>query len=199
MGLFDWFRRDPLPAVPEQKNETLNRLLDYVAGSATSEAGVVVNENTALRVSAALACVSLIANDVATLPVLIKRDRGDGRVDVERVPAIARLLRQPNDLHSGFEFRQMMTAQAVLRGNAYAFKARNAAGRIVQLWPLMASEVQPRREGFKLIYEVSAYEGRLTGQYDQQSIFHLRGLMWDGIAGLNRLTTGVNALGLLTG
>ena len=194
MGLLDIFRRTPPPQ--EAKGTSLNQIITNLSSQYNSDAGVIVNEHTALRVAAAQACLALIANDVAALPLKVKRQSGDRLEDATDRPEYSLLLRKPNDLHTGFEFRQMMTAQAVLRGNAYAYISRAANNRITELWPLMASEVSVTRRGYDLEYTVAAYDGQLSGTFTKRNILHLRGLMWDGKGGLDRILTARDSIGL---
>ncbi len=172
----------------------LARLLER--GSAT-EAGYDVNETTAMAVPTVMACVQLIANDVATLPLKVRRAAGGRMQDASDVPEMSLLFRKPNAWQTSFEFRQMMTLQAILRGNAYAYKVRSSGrARVGELWPLMASEVQVRREGARIIYGVSAYDGAISGDYGRDRIMHLRNMTWDGMTGLDRMKTARDGIGL---
>lgn len=193
MGFFDIFRRD----APEQKgaNDSLARLIAAVGGGGVS-AGVVVNEDTALKVATVSACVNLIASDVATLPLKVKQMNGENMADAVKSPSYNLLMRRPNPVHTAFEFRQMVTAQAVLRGNGYAFKIRNGRGETRELWPLMNREVGVRREGMRLIYDVTAYDGQIIGEFTSDRILHIRNMSWDGMTGLDRLSTARDNIGL---
>lgn len=190
MGVYDWFIR-----ALSRKSASLQRLVIARGGWNDSSSGAIVSESSALRVAAAQACIALIANDVATLPLKVKRKTGAKTDDATDAPEFDLLFRKPNPLHTAFEFRQMMTAQAVMRGNGYAFKVRGG-GRVRELWPLMASEVTVTRVGYDLQYTVAAYEGQIAGTFSSRDILHLRGMMWDGIAGLDRLMSARDAIGL---
>lgn len=176
-------------------NESLARLVAGING-AREVAGVVVTEDTALTVSTVAACVTLIASDVATLPLKVRKMGETGMQDAGASPEYNMLLRKPNPQHTAFEFRQMLTAQAVLRNDAYAFKMRDGRGRVRELWPLRTRDVQVRREGMQLRYTVHGYEGAISGEFGPDRIMHLRNMMWDGMNGLDRLAVSRDNIGL---
>lgn len=195
MWLPSWLR--PAPAIPPARKSSSLTLDQVVARYEDAQASSgVVTELSALRVSAAQACLALIANDVATMPLRVRRRIGDEIVDAPDARAFDLLLRRPNPLHSAFEFMQMMTAAAVLRGNAYAYIARDRGGRVARLWPLPSGSCHPQREGLSVFYDVNAYEGAIAGRFERRNILHLRNMMWDGVAGLDRLSLARGALGL---
>jgi HK97 family phage portal protein len=177
-----------------RKGRRLDEILDDMEDR-QGWSGVPVGELTALKVGAAQACVSLIANDVACLPVTVRR-RGAFEADAPGMEAARVLWRSPNPWQTQFEFRQMMTAQALLRGDAFAYKVFAGDGSVAELWPLMKSEVTVNRIRGEIEYVVHAYDGRIAGSYGRQRIMHLRGLTMDGRAGLDRVFLARDALGL---
>ncbi len=193
MGLLRWMRRRLQP--PGRKAD-INEILSRLGGGGATVAGVVVNETTALQVNTVFACVSLIANDVAAMPLHVKRRRGDEEAPAVEAPEYELLFRRPNEWQTAFEFRQMMTAQAVLRGDAYAYKVFDGEGRVREIWPLMASECTPRRADGAIVYDVNAYDGRWTGIFPRERIFHLRGFTWNGVRGLDRVSNARDSIAL---
>lgn len=182
---------------PEQKaanfNDVIARLMHE--GGGESDSGVAVTEDVALKVSTVLACVTLIANDVASMPLRVRRATGTGTAVATDAPEYALLFKRPNEWQSAFEFRQMMTAQAVLRGEAFALKVMSG-GRVRELWPLQKSEVEVRREDGEIRYSVNAYEGDVSGDFGRDKVMHLRGFTWDGWRGRDRMALTRNAVGL---
>ena len=109
--------------------------------STPSATGVNVNQGTALKATAVLACVTMLCEDFAKLtPNVWKRGK-----DGERTPAVEHplyeLLYQPNDWQDYFQFAEMMQFSLVMRGNAYAVKVRDGRGKIVKLVPVNADWV----------------------------------------------------------
>lgn len=181
----------------EAKARTFDQIIAALDGnSAVSSAGVSVTEDTALQVATAMACVELVARDVAALPLHIKRQEGDRSVILNDTPAARILGRAPNPWQTAYEFKEQMTAHAVLRGNAYAMKVKTARGETRELWPLRPNECKPEWVKGEITYTVSAYEGQFSGVFTPEDVFHLRGLSWDGLKGLDRILTARGPLGL---
>jgi HK97 family phage portal protein len=92
--------------------------------------GVQVNAITALQHTAVMACVSILVEDVAKLPInLMQRLANGGKRRVgPRQHYRARLLRKPNPWQTRFEFIEMLMASLVLRSNAYAVILRDGDG-----------------------------------------------------------------------
>ena len=173
---------------PGQKSKTLDEYTAERVALLQAARGVYVGELAALRTAVAAACIWRIANDVAALPLLtMKRQPGGKAVEAAETREYDLLFRRPNPRHTAFEFRQMMTAQAVLRGNAFAVKQRDRTGRVVRLWPLAKSEVSVVQDGVDLLYHVSAYQGALSGIYTSADMLHLRGQSFAGLEALDRL------------
>ena len=155
MGLLSFLTRRPAPP-PEAKATPLNQL-NRLAGAIGFEsvAGIAVSELLALQVGTVLACVNRIAQDVATTPLTVHRELRDGSNEPARAERAWRLLhRRPNPVHTAREFRQMLTAQAALTGDGYAFLVRNAAGQVIEMWPLQRREVAVNRLGYEPEYAI---------------------------------------------
>ena len=195
MGLLDYFRREP---EAETKSRTLDQIIrDYHAMNPAS-GGVIVNETTALKVSTVMACVQLVANDVAKLPMALKLRQADGSLvqPPNRRNKLPLVERAPNEWQTCFDMVQMMTAQAMLRGEAFAYKGIDRAGNLRALYPLTRSEVSVEWEQMTPLYHVSAYDGGISGVFERSRIVHLRGFSWDGKGGLDRVFTARDSIGL---
>ena len=75
-----------------------------------------------------MACVSILASDVAKIPLDVYRRLPNGGKEVFADHYLHRLLREPNNWQDGFEFKEMLQASLVLRGNGYAVAVRNGRG-----------------------------------------------------------------------
>jgi HK97 family phage portal protein len=102
------------------------------------------NPTTGEELAAVYACQALIANSVA--PVRIRHVRYEDGVPVE-IPASrkAAVLARPNHYQTGLEFRSYAIHCALSNGNAYAWKERDAVGRVVALHPIAPDAVAPER------------------------------------------------------
>lgn len=176
---------------PEQVREFLR-----VGGSMETASGAVVNETSAMRVAAAWRCMNIISGVMGSLPLdLIRR-----KSETERQPAVGHPLRRvltvkPNQWQTPNEFRRMMQAHLLLRGNAYALKVM-AGDRVLALIPLHPDRVQVEQmDDYSIEYQVTVKDGRLR-RFKQAEIFHLRGMSLDGIKGLSVLSHMRESLGL---
>jgi phage portal protein BeeE len=92
----------------------LDRDASRPRGSQTSS-GVWVNPDTALRYTAVLAAVHIIAESVAMLPLNVYRRMATGGKELAVNHSLFSILSsQPNDWQTSFEWREMMTAHVLL-------------------------------------------------------------------------------------
>lgn len=157
-------------------------------------ANVVVNEDTALKLSAVWACVRLIAETIGGLPInCYKKDENGIRIlDNEQSLAIL-FNNKPNRYQNRVEFFETMAMQLCLHGNAYALKSKSGT-RIVSLMPLMASQMEVSLDTTgAIIYKYN--DGVNLSVYAEESIWHIK-LMSNGIVGLSPLAYARNAIGV---
>lgn len=175
-----------------------DQLRDFlrVGGSLETASGATVNESSAMRVAAAWRCVNIISGTVGTLPLdLIHRISEEERQPARGHPLRKVLTVKPNQWQTPSEFRRMMQAHLMLRGNAYALKVE-VGGNVVALVPL-----HPDRVGVEQLDDMTIrYRVMLkNGQYRELSgreVFHLRGMSLDGVTGLSVLSHMRESLGL---
>lgn len=164
-------------------------------GSLTAS-GTRVTPDTAMRVAAVYASIRIIAGAVATLPLHIKR-RVDARTreDASDTPIWTVLRRKPNRWQTPSQFRRMLQAHLLLRGNAYAMIVRSR-GDVQELIPLHPDRVEVKqRDDLALEYLYTRQDGqRITLRQDE--IFHLVGLTLDGIRGVSPITYARETIGL---
>lgn len=147
----------------------------------------------ALQLSTIWACVRLISNAVATLPLfLYERTETNGR-ETRRVarehPLYNLLHDSPNAEMTAFEFWRAVSINLLTWGNAYVLKTRGPAGRLVALDPLNPALVTVYRtyDG-DLRYLYADQRGQV--EYTDKEIWHLRGFSEDGLIGLSPLAVG---------
>jgi HK97 family phage portal protein len=146
----------------------------------------VADVDAAMQISAVWACVELITETIASLPVFVYRDLGEGRRELARDEPIFTLLHKtPNPRHTAMEFWQFLAFNFILRGNAYARIGRGVNGDVVALWPLSSDQVRVEllTDG-SVIYHYT-YDGKAV-VYSSDSILHWRD-KGNGIVGLSRL------------
>lgn len=163
---------------------TSRQLADLLYGSAIeTEVGLDVTPDVAMRLSAVYACVRVLAEDMAKLPLVLyqKIDGGTTRADDHW---LATLLARPNPFQTGFEFREMQQAHLELCGNFYGIKT--VVGREVrEVLPVspdrMCVELTPQ---WVPKYTVTLADGtQMVVPNDR--IYHMRGLSLNGYTGLS--------------
>src|ERR1700678_3035438 len=78
-----------------------------------SASGMPVSTTTAMRHVAVMACVSILAGDVAKIPLGVFRRLPNGGKEVRSDHYLNRLLRDPNNWQDGFEFKEMLQPSLV--------------------------------------------------------------------------------------
>ncbi len=157
----------------------------------SSAAGVPVTAETAMRVPAVNAAVSLIAGAAGTLPVQLYREGTDGREAVTDHAAVDLVDGFANAWHSAGKVRELVTTDAILHGDGFAFV--NKVGRKpVEL-------IYLRRDKVIVEYDPDTSEPsyRLGQQvYGPDRVLHIQNLSLDGERGLGLLRAGRDAIGL---
>jgi HK97 family phage portal protein len=176
-------------------------LTGYTWLSSRVHSGMNVNAETAMRVTAVYACVKIISEDIAKLPLKLYKwmDDGKSKTPDPTHPLYSLLYHLPNRWQTAFEFRSMMQGHLLLRGNAYARIMRDASGTVRELLPLHPDRVRLflATDG-SVFYEVRDRDGRLPKGplVPQDEIFHLRGLCQDGYVGISPISACAEAIGL---
>lgn len=136
-------------------------------------------------VSAVYACVSAISETVASLPLILFKRDGDNRPRATEHPLYRVLHDQANEHQTALEFRELMQANVLLRGNAYARIEFDTAGQVVALWPINPDRVTIVRNGDRLAYEYTDGDGKLTRLLSHE-VLHLRHRLGpDGVLGVS--------------
>ena len=205
MGFFNWLGfnspRDA-PKVPDIRNNVRDSGTLFVFGKANS--GETVDEKSALQISTVYACVRLLAESVAQLPLHLYRV-AEGRSGKERArdhPLYKILYQQPNAEMTSFTFRETMMTHLLLWGNAYAQIVRDGKNGILGLYPLLPENVEvDRNEKGEIYYIYHAYTDDVPGEKNKDIIFrrdeilHIPGLGFNGLVGFSPIAMMKNALG----
>lgn len=174
-------------------------LIDAFAGGATSKAGVRVNEETALTNTAVYACVRIIAETVASLPLFLYRRLDDGGKEKATTHPLFPILHDAaNDEMTSFQWRETMMCHLLLWGNAYSEIEYNQGGNVRALWPIPPWRVKVERDGQGMLqYRV------YVGDYDTEArvlpasqVLHIPGLSFNGLVGHSPIAMAREAIGL---
>lgn len=176
--IMQWLRSWLAPAEKRASIETI------LGGWVNTASGISVTEETALRSTAVFACVRVLSETVASLPLIVYERIGDGKQRAINHPLYRLLHEQPNPEMTAFELREIMMAHLLLWGNAYVEIQRNAGGRIVGMWPLRPDRVDILRDQMRnLVYRV-----QLGGGYEylpSRQVMHVRAFGVNGEKGIS--------------
>ena len=166
----------------------------FLFGGTTS--GKVVNERTAMQTSAVYACVRILAESVAGLPLHVYERTANGSKSTKPSHPLYRLLHdEPNREMTSFVFRETLMSHLLLWGNAYAQIIRDGRGFPIALYPLLPDRMAvDRNESGELVYTYQSDKGQV--KLRRENILHIPGLGFDGLIGYSPIAMAKNAVGL---
>jgi HK97 family phage portal protein len=195
MGLLDFFRSSKEKTshspraqveVMEAVDLTNERLVAFLRGEDSADA-LTISPRSGMRVTTAYRCIDLIRGAVANMPLDIKRKKNGKRLDVLDHPVAKVLTVRPNNWQTPSEFKSFLTMSLLIHGNGYAMKVKSR-GNLIQLLPMAADRVTVRqRDDLSLVYTYTRKNGS-TVDLEQDAVFHLRGMSFDGITGLSPMS-----------
>lgn len=180
-----------------EKREYSEAVIDALRGGSATATGVSVTPESALRASTVYACVRVLAETVAALPLLTYKRQARGKERATNFYLYDKLHTTPNPEMSSFTYRETMTGHVALWGNAYSEIETDGAGRMVNLWPMRPDQTYSARS--KMTNEpgyVTYVPGAGQMWLPADRVFHLKGLSLDGITGLSPIGLARQAIGL---
>ena len=175
----------------------------FLFGRTTS--GKPVNERTAMQTTAVYACVRILAEAVASLPLHVYEYQDDGgKKLVHDHPLYYLLHDEPNPEMTSFVFRETLMSHLLIWGNAYAQIIRDGAGRVLGLYPLLPDKMEVQRDDKGNIYYVysrNSDENPTFKEYRNiklkaEDVLHIPGLGFDGLIGYSPIAMAKNAVGM---
>lgn len=155
--------------------------------------GLAGGPKGAMQISAAWACVTLIADTISTLPLNLYEKRGTDRTVADEHPLQRVLHVQPNADQTAATFWGAVLASLLLRGEAYA-EIHRSAGRIIAIDFLPFDCVQRQRlPGGGYRYRFTRY-GK-TREIPVANIWRLVGFTLDGENGCSAIEYGCRVFG----
>ena len=174
----------------------------YLFGPSTS--GKTVNEFTAMQTTAVYACVRILAETLAALPLQLYRYTPGGKERVYDHPLYHLLHDEPNPEMTSFIFRETLMSHLLIWGNAYAQIIRDRLGRVQGLYPLRPDKMTVCRDDRGKIFYLYTKTGdespniKPYGQValQKEEVLHIPGLGFDGLIGYSPIAMAKNAIGI---
>lgn len=162
-----------------------------------SATGLRVTSDTAMEDSAVTACVRLISESIASLPLVYYLRDDNGGKERARDQSLYDILRfAPNRWQTPVEFFEMMTAHVLLRGNSYAKIVSTNRQGVAELLPLHPDRVYVfRAPDGRRAYQYITEAGKAV-VYLQDEVFHVPGLSFNGLCGINPIRYHRETIGL---
>ena len=175
----------------------------FFFGRTTS--GKVINEKNAMQASAVYACIRVLSETVASLPISVFSNGDDGGKIKEYDHPLYRILHsEPNPEMTAYTLKEVMMVHLLLYGNSYTQIIRDGAGRVVALYPLMPNCIEEERdENGKLqyIYQRSSDENpnmkddaRVVLKYEE--VMHITAMSMDGLVGSSIIASSKNSIAI---
>lgn len=209
MGFLDWLgftkpgdAPEKMPEMPDITDNVRDSGQTFIFGRADS--GERVDEKSAMQISTVYACVRLLAESIAGLPLHLYRYTGKNgeKEKAAEHPLYKVLYRQPNPEMTSFVFRETMMTHLLLWGNAYAQIIRDGKNGILGLYPLSPENVEADRdESGEIYYIYHAYTDEVPGENNKDiylrndDVFHIPGLGFNGLVGFSPIAMMKNSLG----
>ena len=162
----------------------------------TSISGRTVNPRNSIQVSTVYACVRVIAETVASLPLSVYEDTGTGSHKAIDHPLYHLLHDEPNSEMTSFVWREVSMTHLLLWGNAYSQIIRTGKNQVIGLYPLLPDHMEVDRDTKgKLTYTYTTADGNEV-LLKPEEVLHIPGLGFDGIIGYSPIALEKNAIGL---
>ena len=177
----------------DPKNSMWQSAYQFFFGPTSS--GKVVNEKSAMQTTAVYACVRILSETIASLPLHTYQKTDKGKEKAVDHPLYHLLHDEPNPEMTSFVFRETLMGHLLLWGNAYAQVIRDGRGKVMALYPLMPDKMTVHRsEGGELYY--SYFKEGTESVLKHWEVLHIPGLGFDGLLGHSPIAMAKNAIGM---
>ena len=169
-----------------------------------SISGKTVNETTALQISAVFACVKILAESVACLPLHVYQRNGNNKTLATQHPLYRILHDAANEEMTAYSFKETMMLHLLTSGNSYSQLGIGRRGEISGLYPLQSKRMQVERDdNGKRIYKYRPTMGENEHMktpeeitFQSWEILHIPALGFDGLIGFSPIAMARNAIGV---
>ena len=191
MGIFSLFKaRDK----PQKVENSVSSALQFFFGS--TAAGKSAEPRTAIQLTTVYACVRLLGETVASLPLAVCEDLGGATRRATEHPLYHILHDEPNPEMTSFIWRETAMAHLNLWGNHYSQIIRDGRGNVLSLYPLLPENMEVDRDAHGVLTYTYTTSGGETVVLRPEDVLHIPGLGFDGVQGYSPIALEKNAVGL---
>lgn len=173
--------------------------LAWAFGGQPTAAGELVTAASALQNVDVFACVRVLSDGVASLPVRVYQRTDNGnKVEMVNNPIASLLTTAPNDEMVPYTFIVSLIAGLMSDGNCYAEIQRSTDGRAIGLWPLHPALTTPQRDPQTntIYFETTDTPGNKTRRIAAADMLHVPYISLTGDKGLSPIGLAREAIGL---
>lgn len=157
-----------------------------------------------MQLTAVYACVRILAEAIAGLPLhLYRRGKNGSKDKAADHPLYSLLHDEPNPEMTSFVFRETMMTHLLLYGNCYSQIIRDGRGQVTALYPLMPNQMSVDRDERGQLYytylrsnEEAATMSGSTVYLMPEDVLHVPGLGFDGLVGYSPIAMARNSIGM---
>ena len=162
----------------------------------SSGAGKSVTAQSAIQLSTVYACVRVIAETVASLPLGVY-EATDGGSRKATDHQLYRLLHdEPNTEMTSFILREVMLTHLLLWGNSYCQIIRTGRNKITGLYPLLPDHMTVDRDSKGMLTYTYMTANGNNVILAPDDVLHIPGMGFDGVMGYSPIALEKNAIGL---
>ncbi|MDR5858208.1 phage portal protein [Halomonas eurihalina] len=159
------------------------------------EAGISVNNQNAMTLSAVYACIYVLSSSIAQLPLHVMRKQGDSIEAAKDHPAYWMLHDEPNAWQTSYKWRETKQGHVLGWGNGFTQVVRSNRGELRELVMRRPWETQLVKNGNRWLYAVvEEDEGARAVQLED--MIHVRALGSDGRTGKSLIRQHAETIGL---
>ena len=204
MKIFDWIRG--LFKSRDKPQDSYYFSSPFLFGRSIS--GKNVNEMTALQISAVFACIKILAESVACLPLHVYQTDEKGNKTLAKDHRVYYLLHDsPNPEMTAYSFKETLMLHLLTSGNSYSrirYGIHGDAGKITGLYPLQSNRMTVTRDdNWQRLYIYRPMPSENAGMKDstevtlkQSDILHIPAFGFSGLFGESPIALARNAIGV---
>lgn len=175
-----------IKSIFKPRDKPKNHMGDSIGGGRSfpfgrTWSGKSVTERSAMQTTAVYACVRIISETVASLPIHLYEYTDSGKERAFTHPLYRLLHDIPNPEMNSFIMREVMMSHLLLWGNSYSQIIRNGKGEVTALYPLMPEKMRIDRGADSKIYYTYNSDKQGTFVFRKDEILHIVGLGFDGL------------------
>ena len=150
-------------------------------------------EMQAMKLPAVNACIEIISDSVAKMPIYLMD--GETRERVPDHPAVRLLTGRPTEALTAFDYHKLMESRRIAYGNAYALILRDKWGQPIELLPIAPGYMTPiLDQNAKLWYVGINPKTQEYRKFWPEDVLHYKAFSTDGLEGVSYLRRGAETI-----